>query len=201
MTNIKNLLGDIAAKLKEKMGIDPSDLQQMQKAEEESTQRMALVEDRLAALRDEIKRAEARILHRKREFDQETGGAKRMLGRELDRMVRRLTPLEREHEIQLDNQDATHAIISKVRELRAILSGRIKEEEIDLVAVQLEDAIEAADSAEQALNSLRQLSVRTSQSSPAAEEPRQAAPAVAEPAPGLTEETAAFLRQLESDHA
>lgn len=198
MITIKDLLGNVAGNLKKGLGIQPADLQRMEKAEKEAAERMTATEDRLQALREEIKRAEGRILHRKREYDKETGGAKRMLGREIERMVRRLSPLEREHEIQLDNQDATFALTSKIREVRALLN-RFTEKDIDIVAVRLEDAIEAAENAEQAQESLNKLAVRTGESAAEKRESRTVDLDRAEPAAGLNEDTAAFLRQLEAD--
>ncbi|MBM3878978.1 MAG: hypothetical protein FJ387_04565 [Verrucomicrobia bacterium] len=199
--NIKEVLGEVAGKLRSKIGLEPSDLQRMQKATDEANQRLTEAEDRLSALRDEATRAETRILHRKREHDGKKGIAKTMLGREIERMVGRLQPLLREHEIQLNNMDATHALLSKMRELAALLAGSVQEEQIDAVAVQLEEAIDAAERADQAMESLKALRVRTAQ----AEAELAAAPAPAtagaEKAEGFSDNTAAFLKQLEADQA
>ena len=199
MTNLKNLLGDIAGKVKSKLGVDATDLQAMEKAEREATERLADIESRLDAVRAEAKRAEAGILYLNEKYKKATGIEKKMLGKELDLKVRQIQPIERRHELLLENHGAQHTLVSKVGEVKVLL-GRVNEGEIDDVAVRLEEAIDAAGSAEQALKGLTGLTLRTGETGRESSGEDAAPPrTLAQSAPGLGEDTERFLRQFESE--
>lgn len=215
---ITDTLVNLADKVRSRRGIESADLERMARAERGASERIAAIEDQLSGIHQLVTQDEGRILHRKREYDKATGLNKRFFGSEIESMVRQLASRERVHAIYLRGQDAVFTLLSKIQELKALLSTEIKEEEIDVLGAQLDAAIEAAKSAQQALRDVNNLDAcppePKRESDGDAYNAKEASDRLARlqvpageggaeqtrsRAGGLTDETAAFLRQLESE--
>lgn len=200
MEDIKALLGKLAENLKRGVGLAPSDVQRLRLWEDKASSSRTNDEDRLAALKEDIARVEHRLRRKKDEFDKANGLTKRIVAREIEQCARELQPYERAAMIILANVDASASLLAKIRELRLLMDRSIGEDQLDDVAVKLEEVIREAEQADRALADLQKVQYRVAD--PGEPDVEQSLKQVTGPkAEGayFSKETQELLNQLEAE--
>jgi hypothetical protein len=198
MEHFNDLLSSIASRLRQGLGLQPSEQRQLEAWKAKYAQDKADNQDRLESVKDEVRQLEARILQKKAKFDQSHGPVQKILGAEIEQAFRELDRKEKQVKIIVDGIEAVSIALDKIKELEHAKAHRLKEGELDQAAVLAEDAIEENKQVLDALKDLQKLEHGGLETEPVDVEKRmRQMTGAAERDTGLSEKTLERLKQLE----
>ncbi len=198
MEHFNDLLSSIASRLKQGLGLEPSDERQLAAWKAKYAQDKADNQDRLESIKDEVGQLEARILQKKGRFDQSHGPVQKILGAEIEQAFRELDRKEKQVKIIVDSIEAISIALDKIKELEHAKAHRVKEGELDAVSILTEDAIEENKQVVEALKDLQRLEHGGLETEPVDVKKRMRQMAgPPEKEAGLSEKTLERLKQLQ----
>lgn len=198
MEHFNDLLSSIASRLRQGLGLQPSDQRQLDAWKAKYAQDKADNQDRLESVKDEVRQLEARILQKKAKFDQSHGPVQKILGAEIEQAFRELDRKEKQVKIIVDGIEAVSIALDKVKELEHAKAHRLEEGELDQAAILAEDAIEENKQVLDALKDLQKLEQGGLETEPVDVKKRmRQMTGAAERDTGLSEKTLERLKQLE----
>ena len=198
MEHFNDLLSSIASRLRQGLGLQPSDQRQLEAWKAKYAQDKADNQDRLESVKDEVRQLEARILQKKAKFDQSHGPVQKIFGAEIEQAFRELDRKEKQVKIIVDGIEAVSIALDKVKELEHAKAHRLEEGELDQAAILAEDAIEENKQVLDALKDLQKLEQGGLETEPMDVEKRmRQMTGGAERDTGLSEKTLERLKQLE----
>ncbi len=139
MSKLTETVSDILAQLAEWIGLKSSEADKLDALEQKLIRARASNEDRLEALKDEIRTLEARVLQKKKEADAARGDIKRMIIREIEQIIRDLDRLRGRETIITANVERTSVAVAKIHELRAARDQGVKDDQLDEIALDLQE--------------------------------------------------------------
>jgi len=142
MGTFNETIGAILSQLAEWLGIKPSEEHRLQRMEDRLAVAKADNVDRLEGIKEEIRVLESRARKKKREYDQAHGDTKRIVVGEIERVFRELDRLHGREKIISSNIEKTSIAQAKLGELRAARAQGVAEDELDAIAVDLQEAFE-----------------------------------------------------------
>lgn len=198
MENFNDLVSSIGSRLKQGLGLKPSDEKQLAAWKAKYSQDKADNQDRLETIKDETRQLEARILQKKTKFDQSHGPVQKIIGAEIEQAFRELDRKEKQVKIIIDSIEAIAIALDKVKELEHAMARRLKEGDLDQVSVLTEDIIEVNAQVVGALKGLQGLEHGGLETEPVDVQERLSKLASpAEKDTGMSEETRQRLNQLQ----
>jgi hypothetical protein len=198
MEHFNELLGSIASRLKQGLGLGSSDAQQLDAWKAKYAQDKADNQDRLESVKDEVRQLEARLLQKKAKFEQSHGPVRKIIGAEIEQAFRELDRKEKQVKIIVDNIEAISIALDKIKELEHAKARHLKEGELDQASVLTEDAIQENKQVVGALKELQELEHGGLETEPVdVEERMRQLAGPPEKDAGLSEETLERLKQLQ----
>lgn len=158
--------------------------------------------DRLDELKSEIRTLESRAINKKKEMEQSHGDSKRIVVGEIERIFRELDRLRGRENIIAANLDRIDVALSKIREAKAALSAGVTEEQLDNIALEIQDLFETLKTLDRTSADLEREKYEAPKVAHVDVETRIAETEGAEKAPvALSPETEKRLKQLETEEA
>jgi hypothetical protein len=200
MKELSEFLGAISQRLAAGLGAKASDKQQVAQWKSHLAQAKADNVDGLERLKEEIAQVEQRIRLKKTKFDQAHGLTQKMIGKEIEQVFRELDRKEKQADIALASIDANALAMDKLAELERALERGLKDEQLDAIAVQLEDTFAEVQQADNALKDLEKVGYRAPEAATVDVSSRMRELEGAKPeAAGLSGATLERLKQMERE--
>lgn len=154
MSGIGEKLNDILVRLAEMLGLKKSDGVRFREMEHKLIQSRADNNDRLDALKDEIRVLEARAITKKKEFEQARGDSRKIVAGEIERTFRELDQLHNREKIIGANLDRIATSQAKLKELQDAKAQGVEEDHIDELALELQEVFSGLKVADRAARDL-----------------------------------------------
>ena len=200
MGKFSETVSAILSKLAQLLGIKPSDKRRVELMKRKLATTKAVNEDRLEALKDKIKQFETQVLRKKKEHEQAKGDRKRVVAGEIERLFRDLDRLQSQEVIIARNIEHTSVAQAKIEEYKAAQDKGLEEDELDNIAVELQEAFAGLKVADHASRDLERVEYQAPEVSPVNVDKRMAEVAgEEETTTGLSAETEKRLKQLETE--
>lgn len=97
-------------------------------------------EDSLRQIKDDIRALEARVLQKKREMEGSHGETRRIIVGEIERLFRAMDRIRDRETVVAENLDRMSKACAKIAEARAALRAGVTEEQLDTVALEIQDS-------------------------------------------------------------
>lgn len=190
----------MAARVAQGLGLKPGEREQLRRWQAGFEQELRDQQDRWDSLKGEVRKLESRLLQKKAEYEAAHGLVKEMVGQEIEQLFGRMDRQSAQSKLVRRNLDALNTALDKIRELEEASAGGVKEEQLDELAVRLEDALAEVRQADAALDGLAKIEYTGRNREPVDLEERLAEYSDAkEPAVGLSANTLERLHQLEKE--
>ena len=134
-------LNDVVARLLEMLGLKKSQADKYAAMEKKLRAKKASNVDRLEGLKELICSLENKARQKKKEYDAATGDTKRIIGGEIERIFKELDNTRNRESIIGSNINKVALAISKIQELQDAVDRGVEQDDLDELAVELEDII------------------------------------------------------------
>ena len=161
MENFSDFVSSLTSKLAEGLKLKPNEKERLQQFKEKFVQGRNDNQDSLETLKDDIRQIEARIKMKKAKYDAAHGLVKKTIGQEIEQAFRELDRKEAQAALILRNIEVTSVTLDKIRELEEAANRGVKEEHLDEIAVQLEEAYADTRQTDKALQDLEGVQYET----------------------------------------
>jgi hypothetical protein len=200
MDNFSEFIGAAASRLARGLGLRPGEQEQLRLWRENLARHRAENQDRLDGLREEITLHEKRIRDKKAKYDKAVGLNQRLLAKEIQMDLRQLNRMETPGDFLLASIEANTLALEKLGELDLAIGRGVKGEDLDTIAVQLEEAFDRVEEANEALADLRKLKHKPAVFVPEiVDSDAREGPAGIEGPAHFSQEDLSLLRQLEPE--
>ncbi len=198
MGNFEESISAILSKLARLLGIKPTDERRTEMMEQKLAVAKAGNVDQLEALKDKIRQFEAQVLRKKKEYESARGDSKRIVGGEIERLFRDLDRLHGRENVIGSNIERISVAQAKIQEYKVAQTKGLEEDELDDIALELQDAFEGLKVADRASRDLEHVKYQAPRADPVNMEKRMAeVTGEQQTTTGLSAETEKRLRQLE----
>lgn len=198
MGNFEESISAILSKLARLLGIKPTDERRTEMMEQKLAVAKAGNVDQLEALKDKIRQFEAQVLRKKKEYESARGDSKRIVGGEIERLFRDLDRLHGRENVIGSNIERISVAQAKIQEYKVAQTKGLEEDELDDIALELQDAFEGLKVADRASRDLEYVKYQAPRADPVNTEKRMAeVTGEQQTTTGLSAETEKRLRQLE----
>ncbi len=157
MENFSDFIGSVASRLARGLGLRPGEKEQLRLWRDSLARNRAGNQDRLDGLREEITQHEKRIRDKKAKYDRTGGLNQRLLAKEIQMDLRQLSRMEGPGDFLLASIEANTMALEKLGELENAIGRGVKGEDLDAIAVQLEEALDRVEEANEALTDLQKI--------------------------------------------
>ena len=137
--DFNDFIGSLAWRLRQGLGLKPSDQRQLEAWRTKYAQDKADNQDRLEAIKEEVRQLEARILQKKGKFDQARGTVQEIIGIEIGQAFEDLDGKKTGARIVADKIKAISVALNKIQELDYAMAHHLSEHDLDKLALMTED--------------------------------------------------------------
>jgi len=200
MDNLAELAGSLAARLAQGLGLKPSEVQRLKAHAANLEQNQRDTQDRWEALKEEIRRVEARLMKKKGEYEAAHGLVQKMVGEEIEQLFAQLDRKTDQMRLVSRNASAIAMTLDKLRELEHASADGVKEGQLDDITDRLEGAVAELQQADTALSDLERVGYKgREQARPDLERRLSEIEGARSPAAPLSSGTIERLKQLEKE--
>ncbi len=157
MENIRELVASALAKVAKGLKLSPTDLERIQAWKEGLEQSKLDHNDRVERLKVELRQVEGRIRKLGEEYDREDGAVKKVAAKQLELACQELELKDAKMEVLFANLEKVMAAQAKIDQLEEAMRRGVTEDQADLLAVELEEAFDALERSDEAMNSAEQV--------------------------------------------
>lgn len=152
-----DFISSVAVRVSQGLGFKPTESKQLKNWQLSFEQQQRDNHDRWEALKQDIHRIESQILKRKAEYDSAHGMVREMVGEEIKLLFADLDRKQAQIKILRRNIDALSVTLDKIRELEQAAAKCVGEDQLDAIAVRLEEALDEVKQADAALEGIEQI--------------------------------------------
>jgi acetyl-CoA carboxylase alpha subunit len=200
MADIPESLRKALGRLAETIGLKLSEVKKL----EELRTRLAAVKasnvDREEETKDQIRSLEARALKKQEEYEKARGQVREVIADEIERTFRDLDRISGPHRIISRNIEQISIVQSKIDEVIAARDRGASEEEVDLVAMTLEEEFESLRTGDRATEDLQKERYERGEQERVNIKKRVSQIRGPEKVPGLSKEAEQRLKKLKADY-
>jgi len=153
-------LNDVIARLLQMLGLKKSQADKYAAMEKKLRAKKASNVDRLEGLKEQIAALENKARQKKKEYDAATGDTKRIIGGEIERIFTELDNTRNRESIIGSNINTVSMAISKTQELVDAQTRGVEQDDLDELAVELEDIIGEMKDTDRAAEDLERVKYR-----------------------------------------
>lgn len=166
MGNFSEKIAAILAEIAQFLGLKPSESRRIELMEQKLAGEMAGNVDRLEALKEKIKLLENQALFKKKEHNNTKGQSRRILGGEIGRIFRDLDRLNGQENVIAGSIERISNAQAKLGEYKAAQSRGLSEDELDDIAVGLQEVIDELKGIDRASKDLKDINYNGPEVSP-----------------------------------
>jgi hypothetical protein len=156
-------IGDVLGQILAFLGIKESKDNKYEVALRKLDETKALNHDKIGLLKEQIGVLERRAQLQKKEYDQAHGPKKKIVEGEIERTLNELDRLHERNKILGSNIDKLDKFIAKIEELKAAQDRGVEEEDVDTLAVDLDDEFADLKDVDKAVDDLEKIIYRAPQ--------------------------------------
>ncbi|RME93648.1 MAG: hypothetical protein D6766_07735 [Verrucomicrobia bacterium] len=200
MRKFAELIAMLMRRLAEWMGLTTGQARRLGLLRDQCKRGVADNQDRLEALKEEIRQIERRIRSLKAEYERSHGPVKAMVGRQIEAAFREIDWKRDREAIIQRNIETYRKALEHVAKLEHARAGNLSDETLDDLGLSLEETYNEIRQADQALKEVDAVTYAPPEpDSVALEEKLQASETQQAETPGLSPQTAERLRKLETE--
>jgi len=158
MSGFSERVSEVLSRLAELLGLKTSEAARLDEMEHKLVLARADNNDRLEALKDEIRILEVRALKKKQEYEQARGDSRKIVAGEIKRTFHELDLLHNREKIIGANLDRLSTAQAKLRELRDANARGVEEGQLDDLALELQETFTGLTIADRATRDLDRVS-------------------------------------------
>lgn len=165
METIRDLVGSVLSRVAQGLKLNPSELEKIRAWKTKLEQAKRDNHDRVQDFKDGLRELEARVLKLHGEHQRESsGGLRRVVAREMDQACSELELKEERLDLLFANIERQAAALEKIAQLEETSRHGVSEAQADELAIQLEEAFDDLEQADEAMRGAQSVTYRRKES-------------------------------------
>lgn len=174
MATFGEAISSIIIKIAQYLGIKPSDRRRIDMMEQKLATAKAHNVSKIESLKEKIGQLESHAVRKKKEYEKAIGDRKRIIGGEIERLIRDLDRLQGQENIISSNIERISIAQGKLEEVGAADFKGLDEGELDDIALELQESFDELRGVDQLSGELERISYKNSDFRPVNAEKRMA---------------------------